>query len=571
MNTTTVAVPETERPTESSARWIDLSVVLVYLALAVWILGPLWSAPGHVRPDANAADPDFFAWVLRHAVRIFTTGEHPFRTPTLNAPLGVNILANTGLLGLTVPLVPVTLLFGPAVAFVAMLTVGLAGTATAWYWVLSRHVVSRRLAAAVGGGFAGFAPGLVNHANGHPNLVAQFLIPFIVWRALTMRTVRDGIVLGLLVTWQAFINEELLFLTALACGVFLVGRGFTRDRIRPFLTGLGAAVATAGILLAYPLWYQFTGPQSYHGLPDFVLGYGADIASYVAYPKLSLAHGAGTLSPQPEENTFFGWPLLLLLLATVGWLWRRAAVRGLALIAVVFAVLSWGATASWYGRPVWTNAPWHWVNHLPLFDSVLPIRLGLVLVPVFAVLLALSVDEGLAHRYGPGWLVLVAAVLLPIAPVPLPTAPTAPVPAFFESGDWRRYVPADRSVVNADTTVWFGGVTAMHWDDATGQGYRMVGGYFLGPDATGKGQYGTVDRPTAAMLGNIVYNGGVPAIGDAERAQARADVTYWRAAIVVLAADAPHHDELQTTLEQLFGPGQPVDDVTLWQVGNAAP
>src|SRR5438094_6987970 len=96
---------------------VDLAVLLVYLALAIWVLGPLLAQPGRVHPDAGSADPDFFAWMLRHAVRIFTAGEHPFRTPDLNAPLGVNLLANTGLLGLTVPLVPVTALFGPAVAF----------------------------------------------------------------------------------------------------------------------------------------------------------------------------------------------------------------------------------------------------------------------------------------------------------------------------------------------------------------------------------------------------------------------------------------------------------------------
>src|SRR5437764_1121943 len=436
----TLAVPETERPTEPAGRWLDASVLLLYLAMAVWVLGPLWAAPGHVRPDANAADPDFFEWMLRHAVRIFTVGEHPFHTPTLNTPLGVNLLANTGLLGLTVPLAPVTWVFGPGVGFVALLTIGLAGTAGAWYHVLSRHVVDNRLAAAVGGGFAGFAPGLVNHANGHPNLVAQFLIPFIVWRALTLRTVRDGIVLGLLVTWQAFINEELLFLTALALAVF---------------------------------------------------------------------------------------------------------VRG---------------------QPVWTGAPWHLLNHLPLFDSVLPIRLGLVVVPVFAVLLALSVAEAVRHRYGAVWLVLVAAALLPIVPIPLPVAPTASVPVFFASGDWRRYVPAGRSVVNADTSVWFGGVTAMHWDDATGQGYRRVGGDFLGPDVTGQGRYGTPERPTAGLLGGVAYNGDVPPIGDAQREQARQDVAFRRAAIVVLASDAPHHDALQATLEQLFGPGRQVDDVWLWDV-----
>src|SRR5262245_59546863 len=167
-------------------RWLDATVVLLYLPAALLVMGPLWAHPAALNPSGHSSDPPFFEWALIHATRIFTHGENPFATPRLNAPLGVNLMANTGVLGLTVPLVPVTLLFGPSVAFALLTTLALAGTATAWYFVLSRYVTGNGVAAAVGGAFAGFAPGMVNHTNGHPNLVAQFLIPFIVWRALAL-------------------------------------------------------------------------------------------------------------------------------------------------------------------------------------------------------------------------------------------------------------------------------------------------------------------------------------------------------------------------------------------------
>ena len=48
-----------------------------------------------------------------------------------------------------------------------LLTVGLAGTAAAWYWVLSRHLVTSRVAAWIGGLWCGFCPAMVAHANGH--------------------------------------------------------------------------------------------------------------------------------------------------------------------------------------------------------------------------------------------------------------------------------------------------------------------------------------------------------------------------------------------------------------------
>ena len=187
--------------------------------LAFWVTSGLWRHVSALTLVNGGSDVHFFEWALVHATRIFSHGENPFFTPALNAPNGVNLMANTGLLGLTVPLVPVTLLFGPAVAFTVMLTGGLTATAWAWYHVLSRHIVGFWPAALVGGLFAGF---MVNQVNGHPDLVNQFLIPFIVWRAISLRRARDGVVLGLLITWQAFLNEELLFQAGLAVAVFVV-------------------------------------------------------------------------------------------------------------------------------------------------------------------------------------------------------------------------------------------------------------------------------------------------------------------------------------------------------------
>jgi hypothetical protein len=561
-------------------RWLDLTVVLIYLAGALLVLGQLWAHPGAVNPAANDSDPPFFEWMLVHATRIFTHGENPFATPRLNAPLGVNLMANTGLLGLTVPLVPVTLLFGPSVAYVLLTTLALAGTAAAWYHVLSRHVVDSQLAAAVGGGFAGFAPGMVNHTNGHPNLVAQFLLPFIIWRALALarsdEPVRDGVLLGLLVTWQAFINEELLFLAALAAGVFVAAYAAFRPAeiraaVRPFLRGVAVAVPVAGVLLAYPLWYQFAGPQHYHGLPDFVVGYGADLASYPAFAKLSLIGqpvADANLAPNPEENTFFGWPLLVALAVIVVWLWRRVAVRALAVVALVFFVLSLGAEVKARGHEVLKPGPWGWVDKLPLFDSVVPVRLGLVLIPVVALLLALAVDAlrarpaTVARAVGIGALVV---ALLPVVPRQVPAHPRTRVPAFIASGDWRRYLADDRSLLSADTT-WFGYMDAMGWGNAARHGYRMVGGYFLGPGGDGKGIFGPQQRPTAALLAGVGYDGGSPAIGDGQRAAAGDDVAFWQAGLVVLADGAPHAGDLHAVLEQLFGPGERVDDVWLWRV-----
>jgi hypothetical protein len=568
-------VPERSR---SVPRWADGAAVALYLALAFWVTSRLWRNTGALALVNGGSDVHFFEWALIHATRIFTHGENPLFTSQLNAPDGVNLMANTGMLGLTVPLVPVTLVFGPAVALTVMLTGGLAATAWAWYHVLSRHIVGYWPAALAGGLFAGFAPGMVNHVNGHPDLVSQFLIPFIVWRAISLRTARDGVVLGLLVTWQAFLNEELLLLTGLGLAVFVTAYAAfrpaeVRARAGPFLAGLWPAVLTAGVLLAYPLWFQFSGPQSYRGLPDSVLGYGTDLRAFAAFSQLSLVrHGAShsTYGAPPEENTFFGAPLLVVLGLIVVWLWRRVAVRALTAVALVFAVLSLGRTVVIGGHTVTQHGPMSLLDRLRLFDNVVPTRFGLALVPVIAILLAFSVSA-VAHashawlRYG--WTLVLAAALLPIAPTPVLAERAPPVPAFLTSGQWRQYVRGDQSVFAVDAVFWVGSFTTMSWDDATGQDYRMVGGYFLGPQVNGQGNYGPPLRPTEELLYNIGYYDASTRVTAAQRAAFRADLRYWRTAIVILGPDAPHHARLRYVLDQLTGqPARRVPGVLLWDV-----
>ena len=102
-------------------------------------------------------------------------------------------------------------------------------------------------------------------------------MPFIVWQVLRLRepgrAVRGGIILGLLIVLQVFINEETLLFTALTLGAFVIAyavmapaRGEACGAALPGRPRRSRLV-TAGVLLAYPLCFQFTGPGSYHGQP----------------------------------------------------------------------------------------------------------------------------------------------------------------------------------------------------------------------------------------------------------------------------------------------------------------
>ena len=296
----------------------------VFLLAAIWVTSQIWADPAGRVASLYSSDPAQVQFFLAHSVRVVLHGEFPFFTEQFNYPDGVNLMANTAILALGIPMVPVTLLFGPAVTFVLLVTLGLAGTAAAWYFVFSRHVVRSPLAAAVGGWFCGFSPAMLSHANWHPNIISQFLLPFIVWRVLVItrsrRPYRDGALLALLVTVPGVHQrgDPALHRDGLRDLPDRDGRPAARSSGRRpgvrWATAVAVCAVIAGALLAYPLYVQFAGPMAYHGLSDAVRDYGNDIAAFFApgSPTLGGNERANVnLAPNySEENAFFGWSLV---------------------------------------------------------------------------------------------------------------------------------------------------------------------------------------------------------------------------------------------------------------------
>jgi hypothetical protein len=567
----------------------DLVAAVLYLLGSLWVTYHLLRHPT-IRVQANNVNDDaMFQWALAHGGRVLTHGVNPFVTGQLNVPDGVNLMANTSVLGLSLPLAPVTLLFGPAFAYAVLLLLALSGTAMGWYYVLSRHLVQSRVAAILGGLFCGFAPGMISQANGHPNIVAQFLIPFLVWRSVRLRepgrSIRNGVALGLLVTWQAFINEEILFVTALGFGLFVglyavFKRGALRGAVKPALRGLLVAALVAGVLLAYPVYYQFFGPQAYQGLSSQIRNFGADVTSYVSFSSQSFGGSGFTRGKfaqnAAEENAFFGWPLVVLIGMLVWWLRREAVVRALAGCGLVFALMSLGPKLFLHGKHTRIPAPFALLNWLPLFDTMVPTRLALAVIPVVGILLALGYQRMTAIRLPDSpvpvrmlWFTLLVAALLPVAPRPLPAINTLPTPAFVTSGLWRRYIPAGHSLV----TVPLAGsrnVQPMFWSARTGLDLPVARGYFLGPGPDRddpQAIFGAPKRPTSILLDKVAATGNQPKITAKERADAINDLRYWRATVVVLQPGTHNDGDLWEVTSDLLGkPPVLIGGLWLWDV-----
>ncbi|GHE45641.1 dolichyl-phosphate beta-glucosyltransferase [Streptomyces capitiformicae] len=572
------------RRTLRSTRPADAFAVVVFLLMSVTLYAGRWLDPnGRYLPD-SLQDQNQWEWFFAVTADNVVHLQNPLFTDFQGFPDGVNLMANTVMLGLSVPFTPVTLALGPSISLALAMTLGLAATAAAWYWLLVKRVVRHRGAAFAGAALAAFAPPMVSHANAHPNFIVLFMIPLIVDRALRLctntRTVGDGVVLGLMAAYQIFLGEEPLLLAAMGMLLFAVAYGLVRRDMaqyawRPLLKGLGIAALVALPLVGFPLSWQFFGPQSYTSIGHGDHAGNSPLA-LLSFAERSLLAGdrerADALSLNPtEQNAFYGWPLVLLALGIVVRLWERPLVKALAFTALASAVLSLGPRIRLPQTDLILPGPWALLAEKPLFESVIEGRVAMICAPVLGMLVALA-WERLAAVQGIGTpyigFMAIALALLPIVPAPLRSVERPEVPAFIADGTWKSYVDTGAGETLVPVPLPDpGNAEALHWQTTADFGFRMPGGYFNGPYGKDRtGIYGAAPRHTSHLLRDVRYSGRLPVIGENWQAQARRDFAYWRAGALVLVPQL-YDEQLRETVDKLVGrPGKWVGGVWVWDL-----
>ncbi len=557
-------------------RTADWVTGAAFLAFALFLLKGLWGNTGSGFLTLSGNDQYMFEWFFAEVAHSVTNGQNPLGTTLQNYPFGINNMANTAVFGLSIPLIPITLAFGPTVSFVLALTFGLAGTAFGWYWFYTRFVGAHPVAAALGGALCGFAPAMVSHTNGHVNFAFAALLPWIAMRLVaataSVRPVRDGIVLGLLVAWQIFIGEEPLLIFAFGVGAFVIGYAIfdrthfvecAKAAFRPLAIGVGVTLALVG----FPLWWQFFGPQAYHGL-----GHGRadnDLFEFLQFPMNSIGYqlwpGEKLSVNATEHNAYFGWPLLVLIAVAAFALWSRKVVRAAVVAILAMVVLSLGRELTVGGDDTGIWMPWSLFYQLPLLDSLMELRLAMACLPFLGLLLAMAVDAAIKHgdrRVTIAGVAGAVLALLPITPLPLPTKEKPAVPEFITAGLWKDYVD-DGSVVFVPLPSGSRGFP-LDWQAKADFGFPLAQGYFLGPDGEGAGRYAPNPRASGDLFARVARTGKVPTISDAQRLTFISDLKYWDADVVILP-DVKYADELNRVLTQLFGrPGTYAGGVWVW-------
>lgn len=410
-------------------RWLapPVFVVVVYCLLGAFAYGFESPISNTVLPPCACNDLALQAWFQAWPAHAIAHGLNPLISTAVNYPHGVNLMSNTGAPLLGIVFAPVTWLFGPAAAVNLVMRLGFSLSAIAMYFVLRRWV--RWWPAAFAGGLLyGFSPYIVGQAQAHdflmfvpfPPLILALLDEVVVRRR---HVVRNGVLLGVVVTAQLLVSPEVLSMCAMAAFVgliVLVARqpAAALQHARELVLGLGAAAVSFVVLAAYPLWVYLSGPFHVSGPQhpiEVIEDYHTTLESLIFPNSLERFGTAGMFARgnalagrnAVEHAVYLGVPLLCVLVLIAVRYRRLGIVQFFSLVALGSWVVTLGPFLYLGLTPhPQIRLPYDLIKHIPLINAGIDVRYSLIMYLAVAVVLAVGLDRLVADGLfapGEGW------------------------------------------------------------------------------------------------------------------------------------------------------------------------
>jgi hypothetical protein len=610
MATTTTISPPPDRSVRAVwQRQGGLLACLGVVALLSLLLNATLVLHGHwsdtlMTTGGDVAEQVWFLGWLPHAL---AHGLNPFVSQAVFAGSGgANLMVNTSIFFPALFLTPLTWLGGPILAF--NVGVLLVPVVCAWpMYAMARRFTASVVVATVAATLWVLSPYVVtNLSSGHFHQTVTAFPPLVLLLALDLMEgrrgpVRTGVYAGLAIVAQYFTGSELLAMTFLEGGlallaVLLVRRSLLVRHARVGLQALGVAAGVATLCMAYPLWVEFLGPRHVTGKPwGSVFDFGVPLATFVSAP-LGLGHGArltnlwlGSGSAAAESLAFLGWGFILAALVAIVACWRRAAVRALALVGVVTALLTLGATVQLHGpASTWFAwGPWRLLNRVPVLEELIPNRLVQPLGLIAIVLMVIGAESARRRLDHHPPVVRVVAGLLAITIVALPQvlAADAPFPALSVSGTFEPSFfvhyghhpgPLARLLVFPAPTSGLGtSAAAMTYQARSNFSYDLASAYLLVP-TTGSTQSAWRVPPTGneGLLDNLVplFQGSTIRLTSSQRATLAATLRQRRVTTVALVPTLTDHHLAVAELTAILGSRPHRDgDTWYWQLRPNVP
>ena len=522
---------------------------VLYLALGFLLWVHAWTEGATTHTLCGCGDPALFLWFFQWPATALSHGQNPFYSTALFHPHGINLLAQTSVTGMSLPLVPVTWIWGPVASLNVASTVAPALTAFTAF-IAIRRWVTWTPASFVGGLLYGFSPFVLTSLEFAHLMTAALMVLPLILIALDEIVVRQrrsalwtGLLLGLLVFAQFFFSTELLAITAIAVvialialvgGALVTDRAAVRQRARHAAVGLGAGLGVGVVLLAWPIWFALAGPAHLSGAiwPNI-----APIGGYVPADYVSPHYIGGSnvfellggyTGAQLGSSGYLGWGLLAVLVAGLVAFRRDRRLWFFGFVLAFSALFALGER-----RGQWWELA-RILAHIPVMENVIVQRFMAIGFLAAAVMLAIVLDRVRARP--PDWRRLISAVAVAaIALVPIGVTFGERLPFELHRNGARIAESQPGRVLLSYPAPFTGIQSAMAWQAVDRMHYSQAGG---------GGPQGTAVRSGAAAGGfrvltklTLNFSRPSPTGTPAQYAAVRQALRVWKVDSVVVSTD----------------------------------
>lgn len=595
----------------------SLAVVCVYLLLGFAAFWPdIWHISSTIFSQANLGDPELSLWELSWEHHALLHGLNPFFSNAMFVPGGLNLGMNTATPLLGFITTPLALFLGPVTILNLIAVTAMPISATAAFFVLRKWNVWLP-AAAIGGLIYGFGPNTVGqNLDLHiyltfiplPPLIAATVVSIIQRRAFSWRL---GILLGVLFSAEYLIMPEVaafILIIGVAAIAFAAIRrpALARELAVPVAKSALIAGGVALVLLAYPVWTLVAGPQHIPTPPhppDNPYDKNDLLNFFVPGPTQHISLGMRALGDRVDrlitgESSYIGIPVLLV----VGYLVYRSrrvprVQLSLALL-LMSALLTLGPHLVVDGHATRIPLPFLVLDHIPLFNSMIPPRMAFGVDASLAALVAFSLDnvrrdERTSLRLGPRWRwptpalrdgFLAVTVLVVLAVTLLPQWPYGTTPGTTLPATIRQAIPAGSPVALTYPYATYFRVQPMVWQVNDDFDFRLLGGYGFHPwpkSADPSGWIG-LDRPLEPVPMNpaglqqflanqegITLYGPRPALDSSLVGVTRATLSKYNVKVVIVDQTAGGSAAVTELFQMALGsPTATAGSFVLWDVGS---
>jgi hypothetical protein len=514
--------------------WPSVAVPLSYGIGAVILYANALRSPGAALTGSNP-DAMQLTWFLAWTAHALTHGQALLFSHALNAPAGINLAWNTAMPLLGIVAAPITLRWGPVVAYNVLVCIAVAATAWAMYAAVL-HFTGRRLVSWGAGLALGLSPFMIAQSMGHLDLVFMAYVPLVAVLSDVILLRQDrpwwltGGGLGLCTAAQLYIFQETVAAAVVAVAVVAVVLALIHPRAEvsarmPHAVRALVVAAVVTLVLAGPLLItQFAGAQH----PTFYVevganGLGSDLTGLLVptsnqwlSPAAAQQLAAQWVAKGTGQDAYLGVFALLLLGVAVVARRRDVAVRVLAITTVVLLVFSLGPWLSVNGRNLPVPLPDYILQHLPLITNMVPLRWSFYAATSAILAAAIAIA-----RQPAGWLrrlmVVLAALTVvswlpsmprPLMPVPAPATLPSAVTAEVPSGTTLLFVPCASS--SSAAGMYYQAVGGFRWSLVAGYAYYQSAGSPVAASLCASRSRGT--EPQGAALLMALKREGVGAI-----------------------------------------------------------